>query len=114
MKKNYLDYIPVINKNNKWNIIEDDIVQINVINKGFFNRIAQIFFKRPKVSKIRLDEYGSIVWKYIDGNKSINEIADSVRIDFDDKFNDEDEVFYRKLVKFIHILKENKFITYKK
>lgn len=108
MKKNYLDFVPVVNTD--WNVIEEDIVEIYVINKGFFNTLAQIFFKRPKISKIRLDKQGSTVWKSIDGNKNIGEIADDIRTDFSEK----DEIFYGRLIKFINILKENKFIAYKK
>lgn len=108
--KNYLDYIPVRNNEYKWNIIEDNIVEINVVNKGMFNRAAQILFKRPKISRIKLDKYGSVVWQAIDDNKDIGNIAEDVKENFDD----EENVFYERLVKFFHILKENKFITYKK
>ncbi|MBA5851641.1 PqqD family protein [Clostridium sp. cel8] len=106
--KNYLDYIPIINKEHKWNIDENGIVTITIINKGFFNRIAQIFFKAPKKSEIKLDEYGSMVWKCIDDKKNIGEIANEVRKNFDDN----DSIFYERLIKFFYILKQNKFIKY--
>lgn len=106
--KNYLDYIPVRNNEYKWTVLEDGIVEIDVINKGFFNTIAQKFFKAPKVSKIKLDEYGSIVWKSIDDIKDIGEVAQEVRSNFDD----EEKVFYSRLIKFFQILKENRFIKY--
>lgn len=108
--KNYLDYIPVRNKENEWNVLDDGIVEIIVSNKGFFNKIAQIFFKRPKVSRINLDEYGSIVWKAIDDKKDIGEISQEVRY----KFDDDEKMFYSRLIKFFQILKENKFIEYRK
>ncbi|WP_244834425.1 PqqD family protein [Clostridium sp. BJN0001] len=113
MKKdvNYLDYVPVINQEFKWNVSKDGIVTIDVINKGFFNKIAQTIFSRPKISKIELDTYGSIVWKAIDGTSDISSIADKVRDDFDD--NSENS-FYTRLAKFFAILEENKFINYKK
>ena len=107
--KNYLDYIPVRNSEYNWKVLKDDIVEISVVNKGIFNLIAQKFFKAPKVSKIKLDEYGSIVWKSIDDKKDIGEIAQSVR----NNFEDEENVFYSRLIKFFQILKENKFIEYK-
>ena len=107
--KNYLDYIPVRNSEYDWRILEDDIVEISVINKGFFNLIAQKFFKAPKVSKIKLDEYGSVVWKSIDDEKDIGEIAENIR----NSFKDEEKVFYSRLIRFFQILKENRFISYK-
>lgn len=108
-EKNYLDYIPVRNNEYRWDVLEDGIVEIYVINKGFFNKIAQKFFKAPKMSKIKLDEYGSLVWKCIDDNKNIGEIAQEVR----SSFEDEEKVFYSRLIKFFQILKENQFIKYK-
>lgn len=107
--KNYLDYIPVRNNEYDWIVLEDGIVEISVVNKGFFNLIAQKFFKAPKISKIKLDEYGSIVWKAMDDKKDIGYIAEEVRYSFDD----EEKVFYSRLIKFFQILKENKFIEYK-
>lgn len=106
--KNYLDYIPVRNKEYAWKVIENNIVEISVVNKGFFNTIAQKFFKAPKVSKIKLDEYGSIVWKAIDDKRDIGDVAQEVRSYFDD----EEKVFYSRLIKFFQILKDNKFIKY--
>lgn len=107
--KNYLDYIPVRNSEYDWSIVEDGIVEISVVNKGFFNLITQKFFKAPKISKIKLDEYGSIVWKAMDDKRDIGDIAEEVR----SSFEDEEKVFYSRLIKFFQILKENKFISYK-
>lgn len=108
-QRNYLDFVPMINNELEWNIDEGGIVVITVINKGFFNKIAQKFFKAPKKSKIKLDEYGSRVWQCIDDNKAIWKIAEEIR----EYSEDIENVFYERLVKFFHILKENKFIKYK-
>ncbi|MDO5517140.1 MAG: PqqD family protein [Clostridium sp.] len=107
--RNYLDYIPVRNNEYEWNMLEDGIIEIDVVNKGLFNKIAQTFFKAPKVSKIKLDEYGSLVWKSIDDKRDIGDIAQKIR----NSFEDEETVFYSRLIKFFQILKENKFIKYR-
>lgn len=107
-EKNYLDYIPLRNSEYEWHIVEDGIVEIHVVNKGIFNKMAQILLKKPKISKIKLDQYGSRVWKAIDDKSDIGRIGDKVR----ESFEDDDNVFYERLVKFFYILKENKFITY--
>lgn len=107
---NYLDYIPVKNNEYNWSILKDGIVEICVVNKGVFNTIAQKIFKRPRISKIKLDKYGSIVWKAIDNKKDIGEISLEIR----NEFQDDEKVFYSRLIKFFQILKENKFIEYRK
>lgn len=108
-EKNYLDYIPVRNNEYKWVIADEGVVEVHVVNKGIFNKIAQILLKKPEISRIKLDKYGSIVWKAIDDNKNIGEIAEEVKIYLED---DNEKVFYERLVKFFYILKENKFIKY--
>ena len=56
-KKNYIDNIPRIN-DMKWEVLEDGIVEIIVENTGFYNKVAQRLFKKPRYSFIKLDEYG--------------------------------------------------------
>ena len=107
--KNYLDYIPVRNSEYDWSIVEDGIVEISVVNKGFFNLITQKFFKAPKISKIKLDAPPPPPWKAMDDKRDIGDIAEEVR----SSFEDEEKVFYSRLIKFFQILKENKFISYK-
>ena len=49
-KDNFLDYIPKHNSLFEYRTNENGQIEIKMVNKGLFNRIAQIFFKRPKVS----------------------------------------------------------------
>lgn len=46
-EENYLDKIPVIN-DKQWKLTEDGCVEVTVENTGFYNTIAQKFFKRPR------------------------------------------------------------------
>ena len=78
-QENYLDRVPVIN-DKKWELTDDGLVEVTVENTGFYNTIAQKFFKRPRYSFIRLDEYGSCVWQQIDGTKNIYEIGQILKI----------------------------------
>ena len=77
-------------------------------NRGLFNRIAQIFFRKPKISRIELDTFGSFIWKQIDGKKDVYQIGRLVK----DKFGEEAEPLYERLAKFLHILRSNDFILY--
>ncbi|MBW6410627.1 PqqD family protein [Clostridium weizhouense] len=108
-EKNYLDYIPVRNPSYTWNAIENGIVVIEVVRTGIFDKIAQKVFKIPSKSEIKLDTLGSSVWNYIDDIKNIGEIAQKVR----NNFNDDDKVFYQRLIKFFEILRNNNFVTFK-
>lgn len=108
-KKNYLDYVPIRNSQFKWDKNKKDLIVVEVTHNGFFNKIAQIFFKVPKTSKIELDERGSFVWTCIDDKKDLWTIANEVK----ERFPEEETVFYERLLKFFEILKQNNFITFK-
>lgn len=107
--ENFLERIPVLNPNIRWNTDKDNIVTLEIDNKGFYNRIAQKFFKRPPVTYIHLDKTGSFVWPLIDGKKDIITLGVSVK----EHFGDEAEPLYERLAKFFQILESYKFILWK-
>ena len=110
MKKqeNYLYFIPRANVLFEWEKNKEGKVEIKVHNKGIFNRIAQLFFKRPKYSFIELDEFGTFVWEQIDGKKTIYEIGGKVK----ERFGAKAEPVYERLAQFIKILHKNHFVVY--
>ena len=59
-QENYLDYIPKHNSLYEYTTNDKRHIEIRVQNKGLFNRIAQLFFKRPKYSNIELDDFVSL------------------------------------------------------
>ncbi len=105
-QKNYLEFVPIQNEDFPWKVNEKGIVTVMVTNKGFYNKIAQKFFKKPRVSKIQLDEFGSFIWQQIDGKNNIYAISEKVKENFGKKA----EPLYPRLLKFFEILKENKFV----
>ena len=107
-KENYLDYIPKHNSLYEYTTNKQGRVEIQVKNKGMFNKIAQIFFKRPKYSNIELDDFGSFIWERIDGETSIYEMGAAVR----ERFGKEAEPLYERLSKFMKILHGNGFVVY--
>ena len=90
-----------------WSADENGIVTLDIENKGVFNRIFQLILKKPKVSHIHLDELGSFVWKSIDGERSVEELCELVEMELGELAHPTGE----RLVKFLEILKEYKFIT---
>lgn len=120
-KKNYLDFVPVQTVKSEYDdngiTSGDDSsadkgyreVMLCVENKGFFNRMAQKFLKKPKVTKVHLDRMGSFIWPLIDGEKSIYDIASYVK----EEFKDEAEPLYERLTKYMKMLEGYGFISYK-
>lgn len=106
---NYLDYIPIKNPEFLWKYDENNTIVVEMHRNGIFDKIAQKIFKTPKKSDIALDEYGSFVWEYIDGNNTIFDISKEIS----NKFGEDAEPLYNRLVKFFQILHDNKFITFK-
>ena len=107
--ENYLERIPVRNSLIKWSVDDEGIVTLEIENTGFYNRIAQKFFKRPKTTYIHLDNMGSFVWPVIDGEKDIIELGKAVK----EHFGEDAEPLYERLAKFFQILESYKFILYK-
>lgn len=108
-QKNYLDLAPVRSAELTWKRGEDGMIVLEVENTGVFNRIAQKFFKRPKVTKVHMEEYGSFLWPLIDGERSVMELADLQKAEF----GEEVEPLYPRVVKYMQIMESYHFIRFK-
>lgn len=104
--ENYLDYIPVHNEKYRFETGENQEITIFVENRGAFNRIAQFFFKKPKVSQIHLDEMGNFIWPLMDGKRTVYDIAVIVK----ESFGEKAEPLYNRLVTYIRTLESYNFI----
>ncbi len=108
IEENFLDKIPVKSEI-KWEKSEDGSVTLHVENKGAMNKIAQLVFKKPKVSFIHLDEMGNFVWPLIDGEKTVYEIGVLVK----EHFGEKAEPLYERLSQYFKTLEAYKFIIIK-
>lgn len=106
---NYMEYIPIRAESRPWHLTEDGRVEIDMENKGFYHFIAQKFFKKPRISHIALDKYGSVVWQSMDGKNSVTDI---VRI-MENAFPDEKDRMLDRVVTYIGTLQRNGFILMK-
>ena len=95
-KDNYLDFVPVISDKHKWEADEEGNVTIFIENKGIFNWLAQKLLKKPKVSQLHLERFGSYIFPLIDGKASIYEIGQKVG----ERFGDEAEPLYPRLTEY--------------
>ncbi len=107
--ENYLDKRPSVKEGLKVTISDSGAVTIETENTGFMNRAAQKLLKKPKISYIHLDETGSFVWRFIDGESDILKIGKLVK----ERFGDEAEPLYERLAAFFASLKSCDFIEYK-
>ena len=105
--ENYLDFIPIINSKNDWSEGEDGIVTIHMVHRGFYATIAQKVFHTPRVSHIKLDEYGSFL--RINGERTVGQLAQQLK----EQFGDQAEPLYDRLVKYMQILRNNEFILFR-
>lgn len=105
--ENYLEKIPAHKSGLAWSQDENGIVTLERENKGIANHIAQLLIKKPKVSFIHLEKFGSFIWLQIDGKRDITDIGKLVK----EQFGDEAEPLYERLSQYIRALESNEFIT---
>lgn len=105
---NYLDYIPVKNPEIEYETDGNGKVTVYIEWKGFYHRIAQKFFHRPRVSDVKLDDYGSFVWLAIDDSKDVHQLSKELDAQFPKM-----EKSLSRLIKFLEILHDNHLIRWK-
>ena len=106
--ENYLKKIPAHKQGLGWSQDETGIVTLEMENRGIANRIAQKLIKKPKISYIHLEKFGSFIWLQIDGKRDIVQIGELVR----ERFGDKAEPLYERLAQYIKTLENNQFITF--
>ena len=104
---NYMEQIPIRDYKHPWRITDDGMAEVDMEHNGFYHSIAQKIFKKPRVSHIALDKYGTVVWKSVNGE---NTVADIVRI-MEETFPDETDRMLDRVVTFTATLQHNGFIT---
>ena len=107
---NYLEKVPVRNPEFSWKEDGQGIVTVDMVHKGIFDKLAQKLWVTPKVSHVKLDRFGSFVWKQMDGNRNIIDIGVLVR----EEFADQAEPLYERLAEFVKMLRDNRFVTFGK
>ena len=103
--QNYMDFIPLKNPEIEFEVDENKIVTVFIEWKGFYHKIAQKFFKRPKVSEIKMDTYGSFIWLAINDKKTVHQLSKELQNQFPKM-----EKPVARLIKFLEIMKDNHLI----
>ena len=108
MSANLLDLIPIKMMKSE----ENDDGTITVIKPKFRNKFI-VKYLVPKLKspdfKVKLDEFGSFVWKQIDGNLTVEKIGWNLK----NNFHENIEPVYERLSVYFQTLLRYKFIEYK-
>lgn len=107
---NFLEFIPKKNPNYQWIQKEDGLLQVTVPRDKWLDKVVRAIFKTPEQFTIDLDSFGSFVLKSINGENNVEEIGILLK----EKFGEEIEPLYERLVTYINTLRENKFIILEK
>jgi hypothetical protein len=75
-----------------------------------FERLIRKFYKIPEQYQVDLDAFGSKVWVSIDDHKNVYEIGEQLK----QSFGAQVEPLYPRLITFLKILLNNKFIRLQK
>ncbi len=106
ISKNYLDIVFVPSSELKYHKGDDGFTVLDIEHKGFFNKIAQKLFKKPRFSHIKTDVYGTALWECLDGKNTVNDVINTMK----DTFPDEKEKMLDRCIHFLYVLERNKFI----
>lgn len=109
-KNNLLDYKPILCSDVEVNLDEIERVTVKIEHKGFYAFLATKLFKKPKFTTFELDNMGSFIVSLIDGEKSLYDISLSVK----ERFGEEAEPLYPRLVEYVVGLRAKNIINFKK
>ena len=103
---NYLDTVFIRDPGKHWEKGKKGRAVVDIEHKGFYAGIAQKIFRKPRISHIELDPYGTVVWENLDGKRTAGEI---VKI-MEETFPYEKERMLDRTVVFLGTLQRNGFI----
>ena len=105
---NLLDLVPL----KKIRFEESSDGRITLLKPKFNNKFL-VKYLIPRMNKpnykIKLDRFGSFVWKQCNGENTVRQISELLK----EKFQGEIEAVYDRLALFMQSLCDNKFIAYK-
>lgn len=107
MQLNLLDCTPVREPDLNWTEDENGIITLHRVHTTFTDRLAHAITKKPlRQSHITLEEFGSFLWKNMDGRTTLRDLANQLKAEFGEKA----EPLYPRLEKYVVTLKNNKLI----
>ena len=108
LENNYLERIPCRSPHIPWDADEEGRVTLHVANKGIVKKLTQVFFGKPAISHVHLDEMGSFIWMRIDGEMSVSQIGEMI----EERYGDAASHVYGRLAEFFRILDSYGFLCW--
>ena len=108
-QEKYLERRPMRRTGIDWSLEESGAVTLHLKNRGVFHRTAQLFFHRPRISHVKLDTLGSLVWTLADGERSILQLGVTIH----ERFGEQAEPLYERVAYFMHTLEDCRLICWK-
>lgn len=102
--KNLLDFIPV--RKLEWSSQEKNKDQLRILKPRFDTKLGKRMGKRLNLKEtynINLDDYGTAVWRLMDGKLTVREIGEMLKTQFGESV----EPLYPRLAAFLRILETN-------
>lgn len=102
--KNLLDFIPV--RKLEWSSQEKNKDQLRILKPRFGTKLGKRMGKRLNLKEtynINLDDYGTAVWRLMDGKLTVREIGEMLKTQFGESV----EPLYPRLAAFLRILETN-------
>lgn len=109
ISRTVLQMVPQKRAGISWREEQSGLVVVKMEHHGFYAKIAQVCFHKPRVSNIKMDEFGSYIWKQIDGTRNLQEIALLLK----KRFGQEAEPLYDRFISFIRILSHYGFVQWR-
>ena len=116
---NIIDMVPVRNPDYSYRIIKEDDVKsklkagwVAIHIPRFRGRLGQGFCRFTGMSQhinLNLDEYGTLVWLNMDGQRTVRQLGLLLK----EKFGEKVEPLYWRLAYFLSLLERNKLMSYK-
>lgn len=94
------------NEEFKWETTDESSIIIYRTNKRWMERVTQVLLKKPKVTRIELEEYGTFIWPLIDGKRSIYDIAQLVK----EEFGEKSEPVYERVAKYFKSMEATRLV----
>jgi hypothetical protein len=107
VNEKYLQLVPRKNSDKLWRTNSSGLVEIIIPRDKLLDRLVRLFRNTPEIMRIHLDPEGSFIWHAIDGQRNIRCIGTLLEAEFGEKVRP----LYSKLVQYLSILENNRFIT---
>lgn len=81
---------------------------ILMTHKGLNHKLAQKLWHKPKITRVRLEGMGNLVWELINGENTIEDIGEILKNTYGKKA----QPLYERLSIYLRNLEKNNFIKY--